>query len=484
MRDNKRYFSVKAKTYIFIIVTVLSVAFATVFISFSLSVEQLDSYYKQFASYNARNAAFYVDGDYVERLSSVVGTEEYQWLRRKAEDENNEQLIEDYLKEQGLWDEYYQISSFLTTYQNNMDGISYIYLLYHGNQDTQYCMHLIDDQNQPLYRVGFYEIRVRDLMGKDLENLDEAVVYNGPRGWLCTDYEPVYDSNGNCVCIVGCDLGMEEVIAERSMNLAKLMLGSIAFTAVVLVIAVWHMSFMFIAPLTAMTNAMKKFNPSEHKDYDSAGVINLKICTHDEISDIYNGIRKMQMDIIDYLKDKDVAENAIRNKRQRIDKLNDETNKDPLTGLRSKSAFVRKSNELNHQKKAQFSIVMVDMNNLKKINDVYGHKAGDQYIIGCCDMIKNVFKKSMLYRIGGDEFVVILNGENYENRMALVEKLKSDFDDCYRREDKDPWLRFSAAIGMADKEAGDRDFETVFQRADKNMYEDKAAFKKKYCCYR
>ena len=63
MRDNKRYFSVKAKTYIFIIVTVLSVAFATVFISFSLSVGQLDCYYKQFASDNARNAAFYVDSD-------------------------------------------------------------------------------------------------------------------------------------------------------------------------------------------------------------------------------------------------------------------------------------------------------------------------------------------------------------------------------------------------------------------------------------
>ena len=192
----------------------------------------------------------------------------------------------------------------------------------------------------------------------------------------------------------------------------------------------------------------------------------------------------IQMNIIDYLKDKAVAENAIRNKTQRIDKLNDETNKDPLTGLRSKSAFVRKSNELNHQKKAQFSIVMVDMNNLKKINDVYGHKAGDQYIIGCCDMIKNVFKKSLIYRIGGDEFVVILTGEDYEDRMALVEKLKSDFDTCYRQEDKDPWLRFSAAVGMADKEAGDRSFEAVFQRADERMYEDKAIFKKNFGGYR
>ena len=77
-----------------------------------------------------------------------------------------------------------------------------------------------------------------------------------------------------------------------------------------------------------------------------------------------------------------------------------------------------------------------------------------------------------------NEFVAILEGHDYENRIALTEKLKSDFTTSFEQEDRDPWLRFSAAVGMAENASDDTTYELVFKRADKAMYDDKAAFKK------
>ena len=128
----------------------------------------------------------------------------------------------------------------------------------------------------------------------------------------------------------------------------------------------------------------------------------------------------------------------------------------------------------------KYAVVMVDLNNLKHVNDEYGHKAGDTYITGCCDMIGDVFKNSAVYRIGGDEFVVILQDDDYENRIALTEKLKSDYENSFSQEDKDPWYRFSAAVGIAENDQDDTTFESVFKRADEAMYGDKASFKSKY----
>jgi GGDEF domain-containing protein len=54
---------------------------------------------------------------------------------------------------------------------------------------------------------------------------------------------------------------------------------------------------------------------------------------------------------------------------------------------------------------------MFDLNDLKHINDRYGHERGDEYIVNCCRLICQVFKHSPVFRIGGDEFVALLRGE-------------------------------------------------------------------------
>ena len=183
------------------------------------------------------------------------------------------------------------------------------------------------------------------------------------------------------------------------------------------------------------------------------------------------------------MKEKEKTENDIKYKDQKIDKLNDESYKDALTEVGNKAAFIKKTDEMKYRiekKGEQFAIVMVDLNKLKHVNDEYGHEAGDNYIKGCCHMVCDIFKHSPVFRIGGDEFVAILKDSDYENRQALTEKLKEDYQASFTREDVDPCLRYSAAVGMAERMADDLTFDSVFKRADKAMYEDKTLFKNKY----
>lgn len=490
MEGNRR-FSVKTKSYLFVTITVFLVAVGTSLIAFSLSSDELDRYYKQGARDNARNIATYLNGeraDYIERLIPVIKTEEFQWLRRRAEDEGDGSLIEDYLKEEEVWDEYSEISSVLTNFNDNMDDINCMNVIANGGRDMEYDMYIIVDDHHPLFNVGFYEIRENELKGKDLANLEEPIISDGTWGWFCSDFEPVYDSDGNIVCVVECQYGTEDVMAARRSMLISLFIGSVIFTVTVLGVAVWFINATLITPIRAITKEMKKFKPSDKDGYDSAGVIKLDMRYDDEVSDIYYGIRQMQMDILDYLKAKTKAENDIRNKDNRIGQLSNETNRDPLTGVGSKSAYLKKLSELNRKMSSnepyKFAFIVVDMNNLKYINDTHGHKAGDLYITGSCNMIGDVFTNSPVYRIGGDEFVAILTDEDYNDRHALVEKLKSDYEEAHGGEDKDPWERYSASVGMSERKAEDTTVEDVFKRADKAMYEDKEIFRKNNGRYR
>ena len=190
-----------------------------------------------------------------------------------------------------------------------------------------------------------------------------------------------------------------------------------------------------------------------------------------------------------YLRIQDVTdeEQQILARDEQIGQISQEAYRDPLTGVGSKAAYTRKVSELNAEiaeGEPEFAVIMVDMNNLKNINDDFGHKAGDLYIRGCCHLICEHFKHSPVFRIGGDEFAAILQGHDYANRAAVTSALRNAYAEAFAQEDKEPWLRYSAAVGLAEYASDDNTYELVFKRADKAMYEEKKQFKKKYGSYR
>ena len=102
---------------------------------------------------------------------------------------------------------------------------------------------------------------------------------------------------------------------------------------------------------------------------------------------------------------------------------------DVLTGIRNKNAFSEYSALLdskiqNLHDTMHFGIVMCDLNDLKKINDTRGHSFGDEAIQRASRLICDIFDHSPVFRTGGDEFVVILDGRDFIERDTLLKKLR------------------------------------------------------------
>lgn len=152
--------------------------------------------------------------------------------------------------------------------------------------------------------------------------------------------------------------------------------------------------------------------------------------------------------------------------------------RDSLTGVRNNNAFKEYSNSFNDKIKENenglsFAVIMCDINDLKRINDTRGHSFGDEAIQRASRMICDIFKHSPVFRIGGDEFVVVATDTDYERRDILLDKLKRE-SYINAKSRSGPTL----ACGLADYDPGhDNGFEEVFERADKNMYQNKISIK-------
>ncbi len=151
--------------------------------------------------------------------------------------------------------------------------------------------------------------------------------------------------------------------------------------------------------------------------------------------------------------------------------------RDPLTGVKNKLAYLETLGDMEFRLEegtlGAYSVAVFDLNNLKEINDVHGHDAGDKSIKEACHQICARFKHSPVFRIGGDEFVVILEGEDFEMRNQLLSEFNSMTEDNQRHG------RVAVACGMEDFcEARDEDYNDVFRRADKKMYDRKQWLKK------
>ena len=159
---------------------------------------------------------------------------------------------------------------------------------------------------------------------------------------------------------------------------------------------------------------------------------------------------------------------------RRLAQAQREANLDALTGVKNRHAYLETEDRLDRQisehRVSEFAIVILDVNNLKKVNDTLGHKAGDQYIQEASRIICRVFKRSPIFRIGGDEFVAIVQGADYECIGELMGKMKDHNTKAARTGG------IVIACGMA-KYEGSLSVAPVFDRADQNMYRNKSDLK-------
>ena len=312
----------------------------------------------------------------------------------------------------------------------------------------------------------FYDIQ----MGK------EDVFLKNSSNWgnEYTLARPLVSSSGEhyaCLCV---DFNMDEINAVLYRNLIS-NIGLILIVGLIFVMLVVHQLRKNVTrPLEALEKSVTEYadkaagrtNPDELR-YESP---NLPV--RNEVWSLAQAVTKLSFALSDYVKHMIEVEREAKH-------LKEQVALDPLTLVKSKSAYNTKEWELQediHKGRAKFSILMADLNNLKKVNDVYGHEHGDEYIIGGCKMICDVFAHSPVYRVGGDEFAVVLEGKDYENREALLKQLREETYESMQNEDAEPWHRYSIAAAMSDYQVGDN-VDTVLHRADDAMYEEKIRMK-------
>ena len=170
-------------------------------------------------------------------------------------------------------------------------------------------------------------------------------------------------------------------------------------------------------------------------------------------------------------------DDSIRKEQQQareLEKASNLAHLDSLTKCLNYLAFQEARDELSLKIKNgshNFAILMCDLNDLKNINDDEGHLVGDEFLIKTADTLRSIFQNSKVYRIGGDEFFVVLEGEDFINRYSLVETLKERSKENIKNDA--PVI----AVGLAELGGNTTDFISLFMEADQKMYEHKKQLK-------
>lgn len=151
---------------------------------------------------------------------------------------------------------------------------------------------------------------------------------------------------------------------------------------------------------------------------------------------------------------------------------------DPLTGLHNRAALERHlPRELAASQRGTrpLAMLVIDLDHFKRINDTLGHTAGDQVLraVGEC-LLAATRRSDMIFRTGGEEFVVLLHVNRAEHGMEAAERIRSAFETCPSVLEAAPGFRPTASIGLAIAEPEDTT-RSLFDRADAAMYAAKNA---------
>ena len=321
----------------------------------------------------------------------------------------------------------------------------------------------------------------------DILNGKELVFFVEKTEWG-TDYtaaQPLMTSEGEPYAILCVDESIDDIqstiYVNTAVNIALIIVLGVLF---ILLLLIWMRANVTL-PIKRLEQSVVAYAMSSHDKQAPDELIfhAPEIHTDNEVESLSQAVTKMSFDMRDYVNNMIEAEDKVEVMQHHVDRMNTIAYQDALTHVKNKAAYDKMVESLEWDilnQGAEFAIVMIDLNFLKRINDRYGHDRGNEYIIGGCNIICEVYDHSPVYRVGGDEFVVVLRGRDYRNREELLEIVQREFRTVASNSDADPWNRYSAAFGMAVFLPGeDENVDMVFKRADDKMYANKTAMKAK-----
>lgn len=319
---------------------------------------------------------------------------------------------------------------------------------------------LVSDTGKVYYHP---KLRKDSNLAKEIPDLEELVERLPKHNSLGDDESVTYRFDGTTRKLVYSTLenGMnlllsadtEEINATR-YGLSRVIAATAALFSLLSLIAVFWVSSHITRPLAKLTKAADEIAQGNLE-------VELPPPGKDEVGILANSFAVTTSYLKEY-----------------VTSMNNLAYLDHLTGVKNKAAFDMAQARLQKEIDsgiANFGILVADMNNLKKINDDYGHERGDEYLRAGCHMICDVFRHSPVFRIGGDEFAVVLERDDKRNCQQLLEELDRRMQEC--ASNINLWERPSIAVGTAFCGNSDRKVDAVFIRADMAMYDDKRRMK-------
>lgn len=293
-------------------------------------------------------------------------------------------------------------------------------------------------------------------------------------GSFYSAFSPIYDDSNNIVGVVGVDFHSEEYENQVSRfsiyllinNILSLLIGgAIAFLISSRTIRKFRTLNKELIILSNDVNTLAEevsIKPL-HSDNDQSIVTETD---GDEIEQLSHKIKSMQQEIRNYL-----------------EYIHTQASLDIMTGVGNKGAYLDYVKTLDEKiltNIADFTIIVFDINGLKEINDNKGHEEGDNSIINTTSVITTVFGADHTYRIGGDEFIVILENVSQEEIEAYFIKVRKE-SDKFNESNPDLITPVSFSMGAATyRKELDKDYKAVFKRADEAMYRNKGLYYKNF----
>jgi diguanylate cyclase (GGDEF)-like protein len=157
------------------------------------------------------------------------------------------------------------------------------------------------------------------------------------------------------------------------------------------------------------------------------------------------------------------------------EKLHYAATHDPLTSVINRRAFLEsgdKQLKLAKRHKRDLSILYIDFDGFKEVNDKYGHDTGDRLLINICKRIEGVIRASDIFaRVGGDEFVILLPETDYKNAKKLVERIHESLDTPFILDGKE--IKMVMSIGISTFPEDSESINRLVKIADERMYKNK-----------
>ena len=314
---------------------------------------------------------------------------------------------------------------------------------------------------------------------KGIPSVDQEP-YQDAWGSFYSAYSPIFDSKGKVAGIIGVDFNAkwyEEQIARQ--------IRMIVFACVLSIIGGGGIVLLFtrrnrkqfqvlnkemgkmtdeieeLAEELSLTtgfqsvDAERYMNPNKFKATDTSTLL----------QEIYDRLRSVRKELRDY-----------------IVKAHKMAYTDVLTGIGNRNAYFEVKEKLNKKigkGDLSFAVAIFDINGLKNANDDYGHETGDLMIVSAAEILKEFFKAGSLFRIGGDEFVLLVENVSEEQMKIIFDKISTEVNAKIISKNE-VHIPLAISKGFSVYTPEDTEVKAVVQRADAQMYQDKTEYYTKH----